>query len=226
MKRLLVLSVLAAVVCLSGCGGGKGGAGIRGHKSASRAVHISARARHTVALRSVKQAEIYAPSVSWLSYYDGSIWAKRDDGHVIRVDPSINKRTGILGFTTDQEHYCQGIGAGGGAVWSCQKGFITRIDPMTAKIVARVPIVKAFDQGRYVYAHGRIWVITGTNGNQLTGIDTATNQPGHPIALPYTCQDLAPGGDAVWVLCGLEGRVVKVDVKKARVVGTIKIPSL
>jgi hypothetical protein len=195
------------------------------HAARARALNISNRPTQTRSLRSLREAEIFAPQASWLSYYDSSIWVKRDDGYVIKVDPSTNKRIGLVGSFTGQEDYCQGIGAGGGAVWSCQQGFITRIDPTTMRIVARIPIIKAFDQGRYVFARGRIWVITGKNGNQLTGIDSATNRPGPPIALPYTCGDLAPGGDAVWVLCPYTGHVVKVDVSRARVVGTIAVPS-
>jgi hypothetical protein len=76
-----------------------------------------------------------------------------------------------------------------------------------------------------VFADGRIWVITGTHGNQLVGIDPATNQPGPAIILPYGCSDLAPGGDAVWVLCPLASHVVKVDVTHRRVIGTVAIAS-
>ena len=198
-------AVLTATVCAAGCGG----SATTGHPrtaaptqtTVAHVVTVPDHAQRTTSLRAVQQAAIPAAYASWLSYYDGSIWVKRDDGRVIRVDPHTNKQTGQVGAYTDGQHYCQGIGAGGGAVWSCQQGFITRIDPKTVKIIARIPIAKAFDEGRYVFADGRIWVITGTNGNQLVGIDPATNQPGPPITLPYSCTDLAPGGDAVWVLC-------------------------
>jgi hypothetical protein len=222
-------AVLTATVCAAGCGG----SATTGHPrtaastqtTVARVVTVPDHAQRTTSLRAVQQAAIPAAYASWLSYYDGSIWVKRDDGRVIRVDPHTNKQTGQVGFYTDGQHYCQGIGAGGGAVWSCQQGFITRIDPKTVKIIARIPIAKAFDEGRYVFADGRIWVITGTNGNQLVGIDPATNQPGPPITLPYSCTDLAPGGDAVWVLCPNASHVVKVDITRRRVAGTVAIDS-
>jgi hypothetical protein len=229
MRRSIVGVVgIATIVCVAGCGAS---GQHRSHQIAKRPdpvrppVRVSGQAQRTTSLRAVKQAEIAAPNASWLSYYDGSVWVKRDDGYVMRVDPQTDRATGRVGSYTDQDHYCQGISAGGGAVWSCQKGFITRIDPRTMRIVARVPIGKAFDEGRYVYLGGRIWIITGPQANQLTGIDTATNRPGQPIRLPYSCSDLAPGGDAVWVLCPTSGHVVKVDVAHGRAAGSVTLPA-
>ena len=77
------------------------------------------------------------------------------------------------------------------------------------RIAATIPIAEAFDQGRLVFMDGRIWVITGPTGNQLVGIDTATNKPGPPIALPFGCDDLAWGGTSLCVLCPRAGHVVK-----------------
>jgi outer membrane protein assembly factor BamB len=221
------IAILAAsVVTAAGCGGGATSPqDARASTKTPHTVTVANRARRTVKLRRLLQAEIPTPVGSWPTYYDGSIWVKRDDGYVNRIDPHTNKRTGQLGSFTGQENYCQGIGAGGGAIWSCEQGAITRIDPHTVKIVARIHIAKAFDQGRYAFAGGRIWLITGTDGNQLTGIDTVTNKPGPPIRLPYGCGDLAPGGDAVWVLCPVNGHIVKVDVAKRRVDATAALPS-
>jgi hypothetical protein len=161
--------------------------------------------------------------LSWLSFYRGFVWVKRDDGFVTRIDPRSNKPSGAVGAYTDQQHYCQGIGAGGGAVWSCSGSNITRIDPGQMKIVASIPAGKVFGQGRLVFADGRLWVITGRNGDRLVGIDAATNRPGPPIKLPVGCSDLAPGIDAVWVLCPTANRVVKVDVAHRSIVGTLAL---
>jgi outer membrane protein assembly factor BamB len=220
-----IATLTASAVAAAGCGGGATSRkDTRAATPTPPAVTVGNRAQRTVPLRRLLQAEIPTPNGSWLTYYDGSIWVKRDDGYVNRVDPHTNKRTGQVGSYTGY-NYCQGIGAGGGAIWSCEQGAITRIDPHTVKIVARIPIAKAFDQGRYAFVRGRIWLITGTYGNQLTGIDPATNTPGPPIRLPYGCSDLAPGAEAVWVLCPLNGHIVKVDVARRRVDATAALPS-
>ena len=76
-------------------------------------------------------------------------------------------------------------------------------------------------------------MITGTTGNQLTGIDAATNRPGPVITLPANCSDLAnlaPGTSAVWVLCPSftpgASRVIKVDVARRRIQGTLTLTAL
>jgi hypothetical protein len=74
-----------------------------------------------------------------------------------------------------------------------------------------------------VFAAGHIWVITGRNGDQLTGIDAATNRPGPVIKLPVGCSDLAQGTGAVWALCPAANRVVRVDVAHRLIQGTLTL---
>ena len=153
------------------------------------------------------------------------MWVNADDGFNTRIDPQTNKPTGRIGKFTPggAGNYCQGLGAGGGAVWSCLKTGVTRIDPTRMRITATIPIAKAFDQGKLVFMDGRIWVITGPTGNQLVGIDTTTNQPGPPITLPFGCDDLAWGGTSLWVLCPRANHVVKVDVAHRSIQGTLAL---
>jgi streptogramin lyase len=184
---------------------------------------VPSSAQHSMPLRAVQQASIPVPNLSWLSSYQGFVWVKRDDGFITRIDPRSNKPSGQVGAYTDQQHYCQGIGAGGGAVWSCSGSSITRIDPGRMKIVASIPAGKAFDQGRLVFADRHLWVITGPEGDQLTGIDAATNRPGPVIKLPVGCSDLAQGAGAVWVLCPVANRVVRVDVAHRLIQGTLTL---
>jgi len=190
-------------------------------------------AQHMTPLRAVQQASIPVPNLSWLTFYQGFVWVKRDDGFVTRIDPRTNQPAGQVGAYTDQQHYCQGIGAGGGAIWSCSGSSITRIDPGRMKIVATIAVGKAYDQGRLVFAGGHLWVITGTTGDQLTGIDAATNRPGPVITLPAGCDDLAnlaPGTSAVWVLCPSftpgASKVIKVDVARRTIQGTLTLAAL
>jgi hypothetical protein len=192
----------------------------------SAQTHLTAvpdRAQRTTSLRAVQQASINVPTLSWLSFYQGSVWVNSGDGFNTRIDSQTNKSTGgsersPLGGAGN---YCQGLGARRGALWSCSGASVTRIDPERMKVVARIRVGKAFDQGRLVFMDGRIWVITGLTGNELVGIDTATNQPGAPIKLPFGCDDLAWGETALWVLCPRANRVVKVNVADRSIDGTL-----
>jgi hypothetical protein len=229
--RALILpgAVLTVALCVAGCGAsattGHAHVGAQTQTDVARVVTVADRPQRTTSLRAVQLAAIPEPRVSWPTYYDGSIWAKRDDGYLVRIDPRTNRQIARLGHQTPLQFQpdCQGIGAGGGAVWSCRQASITRIDATQNRIIAAISVGKAHDQGRLVFAAGRIWVITGTYGNRLVGIDTATNQPGPSITLPYGCSDLAPGGAALWVLCPLANHVVKVDVTDRRVIGSVAV---
>jgi len=233
-----VAAVLAA--CLGvGCGGtGPASPNAASRSAASPGVaHVVAtvpgRPQHVTPLRAVRQASILVPNLSWLTFYQGFVWVKRDDGFVTRIDPRTDKPAGRVGSYTDQQHYCQGIGAGGGAVWSCSGSSITRIDPGRMRIVATIAAGKIADQGRLVFADGHLWVITGRTGDQLTGIDAATNRPGPVIKLPAGCSDLAnlaPGTGAVWVLCPSfapgASRIIKVDVARRAIQGTLTLTAI
>ena len=223
-RRAAILGSAVVVVLVVFLNAGCGGSGAAGPTAAHAMTTVPGRAQHTTPLGVVQQASIPVPNLSWLSFYQGFVWVKRDDGFVTRIDPRTNKPSGQVGAYTDQQHYCQGIGAGGGAVWSCAGSNITRIDPGQMKIVASIPAGKVFDQGRLVFADGHLWVITGRTGDQLTGIDAATNSLGPVIKLPVGCSDLAQGtGAAVWVLCPLANKVIKVDVAHRSIRSTLTL---
>jgi streptogramin lyase len=230
MAGSAVAAVLA--VCLgAGCGGtGPANPGAASPGVTHAMTTVPGGPRHMTPLRAVQQASIVVPTLSWLTFYHGFVWVKRDDGFIARIDPRTDKPAGQVGAYTDQQHYCQGIGAGGGAVWSCSGSSITRIDPGRMKIVATIAAGKIAGQGRLVFAAGHLWVITGRTGDQLTGIDAATNRPGPVIKLPAGCGDLAnlaPGTGAVWVECPSftpgASRIVKVNVARRTIQGTLAL---
>ena len=228
------VAMVLAVFLSAGCGGhGPASPGAASPGVTRVMTTVPGRPQHMTPLRAVRQASIPVPNLSWLTFYQGFVWVKRDDGFITRIDPRTNKPAGQVGAYTDQQHYCQGIGAGGGAIWSCSGSSITRIDPGRMKIVATIAVGKAYDQGRLVFAGGHLWVITGTTGDQLTGIDAATNRPGPVITLPVGCTDLAnlaPGTSAVWVLCPSftpgASKVIKVDVAHHTIQGTLTLTAL
>ena len=223
MRRLL-LGLLLAAAAPTACGESSDDKPARAAARPAPVQKIRAVPERTTPLAEVRDAAITIRTLSWLAMDGSDLFVKRDDGFVTRVDVRTNRITGEVGKRTGADEYCQGIGAGGGAIWSCTRTAITRIDPKRMKIVASIPLAKAFDQGRLVFAAGRLWVVTGANGDELTGIDPATDRPGPPIKLPTGCSDLAQGGagDVVWVLCPLNDRVVKVDARRGAVAGSLK----
>jgi hypothetical protein len=228
MLRVGLLALPLAAVSLAGCGGSDamdGGGTRAGERGANDVATVRDRPRRTTPLADVREASISLPGgPDWLTSHAGFIWVKRDDGIVTRVDPGGNKPSGEVRADTKSEQLCQGIGAGGGAVWSCSGSDVVRIDPKRMRVVASVRVGKVFDQGRLVFADGHIWVLTG-EGDRLVGIDTATNSPGPEIELPVKCGELGPGPETVWAVCPLSNRVVAVDVAARSIKGELELES-
>ncbi len=167
-------ALLAGALCGAGCG-----SSATASRGAPRVVIVPDHPQRTIALRAVQLASINVPTLSWLSFYQGSVWVNAGDGFNTRIDARTNKPTGRIGKFTPggAGNYCQGLGVGGGAVWSCLKTGVTRIDPTRMRIAATIPVGKAFDQGKLVFMDGRIWVITGPTGNRLVGIEPPPASP-------------------------------------------------
>lgn len=169
------------------------------------------------------QAEL-SGNPDWLAGYAGFVWVKRDSGMVSKIDPASGQQVSEVRADTKSDQYCQGIGAGGGAVWSCSGTDVVRIDPQSVTVTASVPVGKIFDQGRLVYAAGHIWVIGGRNGDKLIGIDAKTLVRTRPVALGRTCADLGSGnGSVVWIVCRDANVVLRFDPRTLRVTKSVKV---
>ena len=164
-----------------------------------------------------------AGNPDWLTGYAGFLWVKRDSGMVSKLDPATGQQVAEVRADSKSRSFCQGIGAGGGAVWSCSGSDLVRIDPETATVTASVPAGKVFDQGRLVHAAGHIWVITGKNGDKLVGIDSTSLKRTKTVSLGQPCVDLGSGGAVVWVVCRDANRILRFDPRSRRVTGSVAV---
>jgi hypothetical protein len=196
---LLTTLVALCAVVLPGCGGSSG------------PTEVAADPATSTPLSEVQEAAVeLIGEPDWLTALDGFVWVKRADGFVTKIDPASNKPVGEVEADTKSQQFCEGIGAGGGFVWSCSGSDVVRIDPAALEVTDSIPVGKVHDQGRLVFAADRIWVLSG-NGDQLVGIDVATGEPGPPLALPFTCVELGAGADRLWVVCPSANTVLGVD---------------
>jgi streptogramin lyase len=218
-KAFGALAVAVALAALAACGGDDGnpaaGETETGVKDA--VVEVEANPELTTPLGDVQQASIrLIGGPDWLTSQGGFVWVKRDNGMVTRIDPATNKPAGEVRAHKDEHPRCQGIGSGGGAIWSCSGTNVVRIDPKRLKVTASIPAGKVFDQGRLVYADGKIWVLSG-EGDQLVGIDAKTTRMGPKVELPVPCNELGSGAHMVWAFCPVAGKVLGVDPTSAAV---------
>jgi len=215
---------------MAACGGDGGGTAAqetepgKANPGKDAVVQVDDRPEVTTPLADAEQASIQLPGgPDWLAFHDGFVWVKRDDGIVTRIDPATNRPKGDVRADTKSEQLCQGIGSGGGAVWSCSGSDVVQIDPKQLKVTASIPVGKIFDQGRLVFAAGKIWVLSG-EGDRLVGIDARTADVGSTAELPAPCSELGPGAEMLWVLCPRAGVVLAVDPTSASVETQIELP--
>lgn len=146
----------------------------------------------------------------WLAVGFGSLWVKRPEGSVDRIDPASGSILEEIAIHEPRPEACHGLGTGADSVWTCDAQDLVRIDPATNEVVETVAVGKILGQGRLVRAADRIWVLTG-NGDRLIGVDEADGSMSDPIALPVACNDLGAAADVVYVACEREDRVLRVD---------------
>ena len=109
---------------------------------------------------------------------------------------------------------------GAGSVWQTdyENDVLLRIDPVTRKVVARIPVASA--PAGVAVTEGSVWVANEHNGS-VQRIDPATNKvvatiPVGPIA-PNGPQIMTAGPGGVWVGIQHTGENVRVDAATNRV---------
>ena len=158
----------------------------------------------------------------WMVGAFGSLWVKRDNGSVDRVDPETGKVLAEISSGPFKPPVCQGIGASEDEIWACpRQGELTPIDPASGKVSGTVKLDKVTDQGRLVGAAGKLWVITDS-GKTLSAIDER-GKPTTVLKLPG-CTDLARSeGNVIWALCPLEDRVLEIDAAAGEIVDQLEL---
>ena len=172
----------------------------------------------TVDLEQVATKLITIPDApDWMVVAFDSLWVKRDNGVVDRVDPADGKVLAEISSGPYKPPVCQGIGASDDAVWACSReGEVVGIDPQADKVAVTVKIDKLLDQGRLVSAEDQIWVLTD-QGRSLTGVDVATGKESTTIALPGACADLAVSESTLWATCPQEDKLLRIDAAAGEV---------
>lgn len=133
-----------------------------------------------------------------------------------------------------------GIAIGAGSVWvaSTLKHTVTRIDPVTNRIVATIDIGDANDPfhgpSSMAFGHGTLWVLDGTaDCSCVHRIDPSTNRVvatiplGTPVLFRIAPLGIVVQPDGVWVTVrlgteeSLDGSVIRVDARTNSVVAVI-----
>jgi virginiamycin B lyase len=112
--------------------------------------------------------------------------------------------------------------AGAGSVWvpSDAEGTVSRIDPATNTVIAKVKVTP--ETWYLAYGFDALWAVS-SEGQKLERIDPATNAVTGMAKLGDTPGFLAAGEGAVWVQEQGDGTVAKVDPANLTIAGRTKV---
>jgi YVTN family beta-propeller protein len=152
----------------------------------------------------------------WFAADDTSLWVHQPTS-LVRVDLATSAVTGQIPLPWQEYGYDT---TGAGSVWQTdnENDVLVRIDPITRKVVTRIPVAAA--PAGVAVTQGSVWVANEHNGS-VQRIDPATNKvvatiPVGPIA-PNGPQIMTAGPGGVWVGIQHTGENVRVDAATNRV---------
>jgi len=177
----------------------------------------------------------HGPDVAHLAFQDpigglavtsGAVWVAHAGG-ISRVEQATMRATAtVSGYEQRKDRPVMGLAAGAGAVWASVYGIgVLRIDPASAKVTARIPVMT---QAPPAVGAGGVWVVccggeTSGSDGRLTRIDPATNRVVATIRLHGLPDAVGAGASGVWVR-GALGPVWQVDPATSRMVASVHVP--
>ncbi|HWA35319.1 MAG TPA: hypothetical protein VG737_14360 [Cyclobacteriaceae bacterium] len=149
----------------------------------------------------------------------GSLWVMSCGEHaLLRFDLTTGESLASIPMTlADSEG---SIVAASGAVWvlSDEKGVLSRVDPKTNAVVAKIHV----RAGSYAFmgGYGAIW-ITNTKDGSVERIDATENRVVANIAVGKQPRFLTLGEGGVWTLNQEDGSVTRIDPRTNKVIAHI-----
>jgi hypothetical protein len=122
------------------------------------------------------------------------------------------------------------VAVGNGGVWVTGGSGVTRIDPTTDEVLARIPVPGTGDHSRIAIGEGSVWVTApelrddGSRGN-LVRIDPATSEVEATFHIGGPITGLGIGGGSVWVTIPDigPGHLLRVDPTTGEVLRRVQV---
>jgi virginiamycin B lyase len=159
----------------------------------------------------------------------GSLWvANCQDRSLYRIDRQTARVTATIATGLADRRGELSVAIGAGAVWllTDPAGVLSRIDPDTNQVSARIEV--AANSFATAFGFGSVWV-TNTGAPKSTGpgsvqrIDPATNRVVATIPVGPAPRFLAAGEGGVWTLNQGDGSVSRIDPATNSVAATIAV---
>jgi virginiamycin B lyase len=157
-----------------------------------------------------------------------SLWvADCKSQSIYRIALESHQVTAVIhtGLADPEDELSLATGAGSVWVMSDAKGILTRIDPESNRIAARIPVPP--NSYCAAYAFGSVWITTTgqlpSQQGSVQRIDPKTNRVIATIETGPQPRFLAVGEGGVWTLNQGDGSVTRVDPRKNKVAATIAL---
>jgi DNA-binding beta-propeller fold protein YncE len=162
--------------------------------------------------------DVYSPT--GLAFGYGSLWVvNHRTAKVSRLDPRTGKRTATIDVKLPGEGLFEGpeqVAAGLGGVWVTQPDVVTRIDPRTNRVVARIRFPRNSEPATFALGPDALWVV---GPKQIFRIDPATNRVvasariGRHAGSDYRgLRGMVVDGTTLWLADGDADTVDRIDV--------------
>jgi streptogramin lyase len=178
----------------------------------------------------VERVSLFATPPADLALGAGALWAVDSQrGVVSRIDLATRQVVAAIVVGAG----AQRIAVGDGAVWVAHRDMrVTRIDPFTNRVVARLDLGAAANWTDLAVTDGAVWLLNGkstdpeTRGS-LARLDPALNQIVRTIPVGRVALGMAVDPGAIWVANAepdqLSGSLMRIDPATNAVVSTIPL---
>ncbi|MET1755891.1 YncE family protein [Novosphingobium sp. RD2P27] len=158
-----------------------------------------------------------------MTMLEQDLWvADCKEGALIRIDARSAKKSATIPTGIANPKGELNVAAGADSIWiaSDDNGVISRVDPATNKVIAKIPV----NPGTYylTFGYGSLWAVSSKQ-QTVQRIDPKTNSVVKTIALGREPGFLAAGEGAVWVQEQGDGTVARIDPQTNDRVGRVKV---
>ena len=138
-------------------------------------------------------------TADWLAVSDDAIWVTATEPNSVqRIDPATDR---VVAKVILPEEACSDLAIGFGSLWVplCGKNpSLVRIDAVTNKITATLPVGPADSEGGITVSGDSIWLVTDKNGT-LSRIDPSTDTVRQKISIPSGSYNPLFGDGIIWI---------------------------
>jgi streptogramin lyase len=147
--------------------------------------------------------------------------SRRDRGE--RHRPSRPRRAvrPVLAASVHVRSGAIALAASNRALWVAGFGAVSRLDPATGRVVARIRTPGTGDYSSVAVGDASVWVTASDGGGRVYRIDPSTNRVEATIDVGGSVEGIAVGAGRVWVTQPLEGSgdVIRIDPHTNREAG-------